>query len=199
MSQQILYVGPVEKAPEQFLWAAGLAAAHSQARVYGGAVALIEHDLEGPSHAPATWTLAFSIHRWAKHIAALAQAELDAENVHSPDLLECRTAIVLRADDISLRIDEWEFRQRYPTFAPETLLVGIVSEDQLVVVRHDWGADGFESFQAGLQSATSMSGVNYKAYRVWNDEELARAAGSAKVQRSEPGVVECAFFSLKRN
>ena len=198
MPQQILYVGSLDLAPDEFLWAAGLAAAHREAHIRGGAVTLIDHSEIAVPDSQDVWTLALSLPPYCSEaMAALAQAELDAENVHSPDLLECRTVLTLKGGEREVRLDAREFRHHHPRFAPETLVVGIVCADKLTVVRHEWGADGFESFQMGRQSAAASSGENYNPYRIWTDEELACAAQTAKERQSEYGVVECRFFARR--
>lgn len=198
MTQQILYVGSLDLAPDEYLWAAGLAAAHREAHIRGGAVTLIDHSEATPPNSPSVWTLGLSLPPYCSDaMAALAQDELNAENVQSPDLLESRTVLALHGGDREVRLDAREFHHYHRRFAPGPLVVGIVCADQLVVVRHDWGADGLESFQMGWQGAAASSGENYNPYRIWTDEQLAHAALTAKERESEYGVVECRFFARK--
>lgn len=45
-----------------------------------------------------------------------------------------------------------------------------------LVVPHDLGLEGVDTFLGGVQGACGSSGPNYRPYRVWSDEELEAAA-----------------------
>ena|GEM_PF-3388103 len=130
-------------------------------------------------------------------VVPLAQALLDVETRDSRDLTYRAAVYVLQAGEAAVHINGFMLHQYFPGFGFSTTLnVATISDHKLVVVRHKLSQVEVESLESGAQAAFAVSGLNYKPFRIWGEEEMEAVAELE--DEPEPGVIYCTVSPVGR-
>lgn len=107
-----------------------------------------------------------------------ADAQPVVENHTSADLRTSRTHLVWRSERAAMevRLDTWDLTQYIATIDQEFVIV-FVGPGQAVVARLCMEPDEAKVFSCDLQAAASSTGPNWKPWRYYSDEVLAKAEG----------------------
>ncbi len=120
----------------------------------------------------------------SKLLPALAESSLDVHNSLSDDLLACETLLSLAAGETEVRVDGWLCRFS-PRVEAGKFYLAIAAADRFVLACHNLGQEALRGLLAGWQSACNSSGVNYRPYRIWSDEQLAAASRGESIFEAE--------------
>ena len=123
--------------------------------------------------ATATACLLYLPRAWAFELPALLASELFVCNLHSPDLLQSVTSVVLTGPRRALALDaiQLPISGALDDNGFERFVIIVVCGTFVHVLAYDLD----DTFVVGLQAACACAGRNFRPYVVYTDEELERA------------------------
>lgn len=117
--------------------------------------------------------------RLLAEVPALARSHFTDHNEHSEDLLENTTYLDFRGEHVVLRIyaDSLDGFFSVPDHGEPAFDMVYVCGPLAFVASHRPSPEQALDMLCGLQGCGICSGVNYRPYAIWSDEELQAAAG----------------------
>lgn len=111
-------------------------------------------------------------------LPSLAKSHFDDYNEHTDDLLENHTFLDFGGEHVRLRIyaDSLDGFVNIPESGEPAFDVVFVCGPLVFIASHRPSPEQADNMISGLQGCGICSGVNYKPYVIWSDEELQAAA-----------------------